>query len=115
VPPETTLGRDVLLLGAVEELPVLPVLPDSPVFPESPVELPWDVEEDDPPAVVFEPEVPDPFDVEPSERLAAPGCSCATSTPRPAVTPTAASTLALVRPRRRDRAWSLVAGGLGWL
>lgn len=107
MPPETTLGRDVLLLGVVEELPVLPVVPESPVFPVSPVlpvEPPWDVEEDDPPLVVFEPEVPDPFDVDPSDRVAAPGCSCATSAPRPAVTPTAASTLSLVRPRSRDRA-----------
>jgi len=81
------------------------VLPEFPVLPESPVlavELPPDVDEDDPPVVVFEPEVCDPFDVVPSDRLAAPGCSRATTTPRPAVTPRAVSTLTLVRPRRRD-------------
>lgn len=107
------LGRDELLLGAVEEVPVLPVslvVPELPVSPVLPVESLEDEEEDDPPVPSLELLVPDPFDVASSDRVAAPGCSCATNTPRPAVAPTAASTLALVRPRRRDRAWSLVAG-----
>jgi hypothetical protein len=119
VPPETTLGREVLVLGADEdpELPVLPdvlVLPESPVLPvllleepcvdeELPVE-PVEVEERE----LVEPEVP-------AEPLAAPGCSRATRMPKATVAPAAVSTVAFVTTLRRARTWSLVAGVFAWL
>jgi hypothetical protein len=106
------LGRDELMLGAVEkpELPVLPEVLELPVLPELPVLLldePW-----------FDDELPEPVDVEEPELLepevladplAAPGCSCATRMPKATVAPAAVNTVALVTTLRRVRTWSLLA------
>jgi len=78
----------------VEKLPLLPVSPDEPVVPVVP---PVDWPEVVAPAALF------------------PGCSCATTMPMPTVAPVAANRAALVRVRRRARAWSLLAPALGSL
>jgi hypothetical protein len=88
----------------VPEFPVFPVVPVSDVPAESPgEELPLlDVEEE---------VEPDPVVV---DAALAPGRSWATTTPRAAVAPAAATTAPRVRVRRRDFARSLSAGVLDW-
>lgn len=93
LPPEVTLGVELLVLGA--RLPVLPVEPELAVA----VEL-W-------PVLLVTPEE---FVVAvPALALEPPGCSCATTTPIPNVAPVATSREAFVRVRSRARARSRLA------
>ena len=101
-----TVGVDELVVGADDELPVLPVLPVSPVLPVLPVE-PVLLEEE---LLPLELEVPlEPEEVE-RDVLPAPGWTCATTIPTTAVAPVAARMAPRVRWRSRDRALSLFSG-----
>jgi hypothetical protein len=102
VPPDVTVGREEVEVGAGEPAVVVVVVSDVEPEPELPVfELsPWDVEL----------EVPDPFG-----GLVEPGCSSATTTPMSAVSPVAAMTAPRVRRRTLDCAFSRVSGVLGSL
>jgi hypothetical protein len=81
-------------------VPVFPVFPVVPVVPE--LEVAEEVPEDELPLL----------DVD--DETLAPGRSWATTIPRAAVAPAAATIAPRVRVRRRDFALSLSAGVLGW-
>jgi hypothetical protein len=94
-----TEGVCELVLGEVDEEPLLPVLPVE----ELPV-LPVDPDED---VVPVAPAVDWPELVVPAALF--PGCSCATTIPIPTVAPVVARRATRVRLRRRARPWSLLA------